>query len=59
MPNYKLHYFNIKGRGETIRMIFAAAGQKFEDYRIEFPDWPNKKKGIFFFFIDSLKSSFC
>jgi glutathione S-transferase len=44
MPVYKLHYFNVRGRGETIRLIFLAAGQKFEDCRIEFQDWPNKKK---------------
>jgi len=25
-------------------MIFAVAGQKFEDDRIEFQDWPNRKK---------------
>jgi len=44
MPVYKLHYFNGRGRAETIRMIFAVAGQKFEDDRIEFQDWPNRKK---------------
>jgi len=44
MPVYKLHYFNARGRAETIRLIFAAAGQKYEDCRIEFQDWPNRKK---------------
>jgi len=44
MPVYKLHYFNGRGRAETIRLIFAAAGQKYEDCRIEMKDWPNRKK---------------
>jgi len=44
MPVYKLHYFNMRGRAETIRLIFAAAGQKYEDCRIEMKDWPNRKK---------------
>lgn len=48
MPNYKLLYFNGRGRAETIRMVFAAAGQKFEDNRIEFADWPAKKKQLRF-----------
>jgi len=43
MPVYKLQYFNIRGRGETIRLIFHAAGQKFEDSRIEFKDWATRK----------------
>jgi len=43
MPNYKLHYFNFKARGELARIIFAAADVKFEDHRIEYADWPNHK----------------
>jgi glutathione S-transferase len=54
MPEYKFIYFNGKGRGELSRLIFAAAGKKFEDKRIEFSDWPNVKQGLFLFekFID-------
>jgi len=43
MPSYKLTYFNGRGRGEISRMLFAAAGVKFEDVRIEFKDWPALK----------------
>ena len=35
MSAYKLHYFNGRGYGETSRLVFAAAGQKFEDIRYE------------------------
>lgn len=48
MPNFKLNYFNGRGRAETIRLVFAAAGQKYEDTRFEMADWPSKKKGNFF-----------
>lgn len=45
MPEYKLHYFNGKGRAEMIRLVFAAAGKKFEDVRMEQGEWnPEKKK---------------
>jgi glutathione S-transferase len=43
MPHYKLHYFNIRARGELPRLMFAAAGVAFEDHRIEFKDWPAQK----------------
>jgi glutathione S-transferase len=43
MPNYKLIYFNGRGRAETIRLCFAAAGIKYEDKRVEKADWPALK----------------
>mgnify|MGYP001193309428 CR=1 FL=1 len=32
---YKLTYFNIKGLAETTRLIFAIAGEEYEDFRYE------------------------
>jgi glutathione S-transferase len=43
MPSYKLYYFNAMGRAEISRLLFAAAGVKYEDVRVEGPDWPKKK----------------
>lgn len=41
---YKLNYFNIRARGEVIRLIFAAADKKYIDNRFEFEQWPEYKK---------------
>ncbi len=47
MNDYKLVYFNSRGRAEVIRLIFAVAEQKYEDTRIKAEDWPShKNKGI-------------
>jgi hypothetical protein len=43
MPSYKITYFNAAGRAEITRLVLVAAGQKFEDKRIEFKDWPALK----------------
>ena len=43
MSTYKLYYFNTRGRAEVSRLIFAAAGQKFEDVRFEREQWPTLK----------------
>ena len=43
MPVYKLHYFNLRGRAELCRLIFAYAGQEYEDHRFEFDEWPEIK----------------
>jgi len=40
---YKLTYFDLNGRGESIRLIFAAAGKNFADDRIKFDNWGSLK----------------
>ncbi|XP_031552994.1 uncharacterized protein LOC116290139 [Actinia tenebrosa] len=44
MPNYKLYYFNARGRAEAIRLLFAAAGVQFEDVRFAGEEWAKKKQ---------------
>ncbi|CAF1313329.1 unnamed protein product [Rotaria sordida] len=43
MSTYKLTYFNARGRAEVCRLIFAAAGQKYEEIRYELHEWPSHK----------------
>jgi glutathione S-transferase len=45
MPNYKLTYFNGRGRAEIVRLVFAAAGVEYTDNRIERDKWPALKPG--------------
>jgi len=44
MPDYKLMYFNLPGRGELIRLIFSAAKVEFDDHRVAREDWPKVKQ---------------
>lgn len=42
--SYKLIYFNVRGRAEVCRFIFAQAGIKYEDQRInKGEEWPQLK----------------
>ncbi|KAK6187304.1 hypothetical protein SNE40_005365 [Patella caerulea] len=43
MPTYRLHYFDVRGRGEVARLMFNAAGQKFDDVRYTKDTWPDFK----------------
>lgn len=44
MPEYKLHYFNWKGRAELARLILKQADVEFEDVRYDrVNDWPSIK----------------
>jgi len=42
-PQYKLIYFNGRGASEPARWCFAYGGTVYEDYRVEFNDWPALK----------------
>jgi len=48
MTSYKLTYFNLRARGEIVRLVFAAAGVEYEDHRVD-PvdrgDWAALKPG--------------
>ncbi|XP_076451291.1 S-crystallin SL11-like [Babylonia areolata] len=43
MSGIKLIYFDGRGRGEVLRLLLTAAGQKFEDKRLQFQDWGTEK----------------
>ena len=43
MPQYKLTYFNGRGRAEVSRLIFAQAGVEYEDKRISGEEWGQLK----------------
>jgi len=40
---YSLTYFNGRGRGETLRLLFSIAGVQYEDKRVEFAQWQELK----------------
>lgn len=43
MSKIVVNYFQIRARGEPIRMVLRAAGVDFEDHRVSFADWPSVK----------------
>ncbi|PIK41815.1 sigma class glutathione-s-transferase 2 [Apostichopus japonicus] len=46
MPTYKLTYFNVKGRAEPTRYMFALAGVDYEDERIGGDKWKALKSTL-------------
>ena len=47
-PKYKLNYYQLRGRGELVRFIFAQIDVKYEDNRLSFEQWANVKAGEFY-----------
>lgn len=43
MPAYRLSYFDLRGRAEIARLIFACAKKEYEDNRVSREDWPEFK----------------
>ncbi|CAI2357737.1 unnamed protein product [Caenorhabditis sp. 36 PRJEB53466] len=39
MTHFKLYYFDVRSRGEVIRLLFHLADEKFDDERISFETW--------------------
>lgn len=46
MSHFKLYYFNARAKAETARLLFALAGETFEDVRFNFEDWPKHKPNM-------------
>lgn len=46
MSQYKLYYFNSRGKAEVARLLFALGGQSFEDFRFERDQWPTHKPNM-------------
>lgn len=43
MPNYKLIYFDLRGRGEFIRMMLHYKNIPFEDEHVTLDKWSEAK----------------
>lgn len=43
---YKLIYFDLKGRAHVSRLLFLLGNQEFEDYHIQFQEWPEWKNKL-------------
>lgn len=43
MPEYKFYYFNIRGKGELVRLALAAAGVDFQDIRYKYKENPGEE----------------
>lgn len=47
MASYRLHYFDVRGRAEIVRMLFKLAQVEFEDIRVTESEWTRVKLGKF------------
>lgn len=45
MDSYKLTYFNLRGIGESIRMLFKYAKVSFDEVQVDAKSWYDVKKG--------------
>ena len=48
MADYKLTYFNGRGRAELIRYLFEVAGVQYEDVRIKYEEWGSLRPSKWF-----------
>ena len=48
MPAYKFYYFDLRGRGEAIRLCFAAGGIPYEDVRMTREEFIENKASKYF-----------
>jgi glutathione S-transferase len=55
MAQYKLTYFEMGGRAEPVRIAFHAAGIDFEDVRITFPEFMEKRDSLRFRCVPTLE----
>lgn len=51
MTKYTVYYFNVKGRGEIVRLMLTAAGVDFEDHRVQGEEWAKLKPSKFIYTI--------
>lgn len=49
MSEYKLYYFDGRGIGEGIRLLFNYVGQPFEDIRFNMENWGENKSSMLTF----------
>jgi len=43
MAEFKFHYFPLRSRGESIRLLLEYGGIKYEDHRIQMAEWAAEK----------------
>uniref|UniRef100_A0A1I8BPN8 GST N-terminal domain-containing protein n=1 Tax=Meloidogyne hapla TaxID=6305 RepID=A0A1I8BPN8_MELHA len=46
MPKFKIHYLNLRGRAESIRLLLTYVQQPFEDFRENFLEFTKTKDSL-------------